>query len=103
MWQRYPAQTSERLAVKDLYFPFQTLRYIGMAARGVLSSLPFSLINLDKGATAAMDLELARWPATAPIAGSQTWTGGPVKWPCRESLVLSTALSSVMSPSKVQL
>src|SRR6266478_5356602 len=103
VWQRYPAQTSERLAVKDLYFPFQTLSYIGMAARGVLSSLPFSLINLDKGATAAMDLELARWPATAPIAGSQTWTGGPVKWLCRESLVLSTALSSVMSPSKVQL
>jgi hypothetical protein len=88
---------------KTLYLPFQTLRYIGMAARGVLSSLPFSLINLDKGATAAMDLELARWPATAPIAGSQTWTGGPVKWLCRESLVLSTALSSVMSPSKVQL
>ena len=92
-----------RPETKTLYLPFQTLRYIGMAARGVLSSLPFSLINLDKGATAAMDLELARWPATAPIAGLQTWTGGPVKWLCRESLVLSTALSSVMSPSKVQL
>src|SRR5580704_1247836 len=41
---------------KTLYLPFQTLRYIGMAARGVLSSLPFSPIN-DKGpSTAAMDV-----------------------------------------------
>ena len=37
---------------KTLYLPFQTLRYIGMAARGVLSSLPFSLINLGKGPSA---------------------------------------------------
>src|ERR1700726_4007817 len=51
---------------KTLYLPFQTLRYIGMAARGVLSSLPFSPINLDKGpSTAAMDVGLARLPATA--------------------------------------
>src|SRR5713101_4470961 len=41
--------------------------------------------------------------SNCPIAGSQTWTGGPVKLLCRESLALSTALSSVMSPSKVQL
>ena len=62
---------------KTLYLPFQTLRYIGIAARGVLSSLPFSPINLDKGpSAAAMDVRLARLPATAPIAGSQTWTGG---------------------------
>ena len=38
-----------------------------------------------------------------PIAGSQNWTGGPVKLLCRENLALSTALPSVMSPSKVQL
>jgi hypothetical protein len=48
--------------------PFQTLRYIGMAARGVLSSLPFSPINLDKGpSAAAMDVGLARLPATARL------------------------------------
>src|SRR5216684_1831367 len=41
--------------------------------------------------------------SNCPIAGSQTWTGGPVKLLCRENLALSTALSSVMSPSKVQL
>src|SRR5882672_6101412 len=41
--------------------------------------------------------------SNCPIDGSQTWTGGPVKLLCRESLALSTALSSVMSPSKVQL
>ena len=38
-----------RQKTKTLYLPFQTLRYIGMAARGVLSSLPFSPINLEKG------------------------------------------------------
>src|SRR5580692_6879485 len=53
---------------ETLYLPFQTLRYIGMAARGVLSSLPFSPINLDKGtSTAAMDVGLARLPATARL------------------------------------
>jgi len=53
---------------KTLYLPFQTLRYIGMAARGVLSSLPFSPINPDKGpSTAAMDVGLARLPATARL------------------------------------
>jgi hypothetical protein len=89
---------------KALYPPFQTLRYIGMAARGVLSSLPFSPINLDKGpSVAAMVVELPRFASNCPIAGSQTWTGGPVKLLCRENLALSTALSSVMSPSKVPL
>jgi hypothetical protein len=53
---------------KTLYLAFQTLRYIGMAARGVLSFLPFSRINLDKGpSTAAMDVGLARLPATARL------------------------------------
>ena len=57
-----------RPKTKTLYLPFQTLRYIGMAARGVLSSLPFSPINLDKGpSTAAMDVGLARLPATARL------------------------------------
>ena len=89
---------------KTLYLPFQTLRYIGMAARGVLSSLPFSPITIDKGpSAAAMVVELPRFASNCPIASSQTWTGGPVKLLCRESLALSTALSSVMSPSKVQL
>jgi hypothetical protein len=51
-----------------LYLPFQTLRYTGMAARGVLSSLPFPPINLDKGpSTAAMDVGSARLPATARL------------------------------------
>src|SRR5580692_9985541 len=53
---------------KTLYLPFLTLRYIGMAARGALSSLPFSPINLGKGpSTAAMDVGLARLPATARL------------------------------------
>ena len=53
---------------KTLDLPFQTLRYIGMAARGALSSLPFSAINLDKDpSTAAMGVGLARLPATARL------------------------------------
>ena len=67
-WQRYPAQRLGGWRPKTLDLPFQTLRYSGMAARGVLSSLPFSLINLDKGpSSAAMDVELARLPATARL------------------------------------
>src|ERR1700689_2781751 len=61
---------------KTLYLPFQTLRYIGMAAPGVFSSLSFSPINRDKGRSTA-----------------------PLDW----GLALSKALSSVKSPSKVQL
>ena len=61
---------------KTLYLPSQTLRYIGMAARGVLSSLPFSPINLDKGpSTAATDVGLARLPATARLPARKP---GPV-------------------------
>jgi hypothetical protein len=57
-----------RCRPKILYLPFQMFRYIGMAARGVLSSLSFSPINLDKGpCTAAMDVGLARLPATARL------------------------------------
>src|SRR5277367_1500663 len=86
---------------KTLYLPFQTLRHIERAARGVLSSLPFSRINLDKGAsTAAMDVGLAGLPATARLPARKP---GPVKSFCRESLALTTAPSAVMSPSKVQL
>ena len=47
--------------------------------------------------------EVSAFASNCPIAGSQTWTGAPVKLLCRESLALSTAPSSVMSPSKVQL
>src|SRR3984893_15373313 len=68
LWQRYPAQTSGGWRPNTLYLPFRTLRYIGMAARGVLSSLPFSPISLDKGpSTAVMDVGLARLPATARL------------------------------------
>ena len=61
---------------KTLYLPFEMLRYMGMAARGVSSSLPFSPMNLDKGpATSAMDVELARLPATARLPARKP---GPV-------------------------
>jgi hypothetical protein len=67
VWQRYPAQTSGGWRPKTLYLAFQTLRYIGMAARGVLSSLPFSPINLDKGpSAAAMVVELPGFASNCP-------------------------------------
>ncbi len=104
-WQMCPAQTSGRLAAKDFVPSVSNASLnIGMAARGVLSSLPFSPITVDNGpSAAAMVVELPRFASNCPIASSQTWTGGPVKLLCRENLALSTALSSVMSPSKVQL
>ena len=67
-----------RPKTKTLYLPFQTLRYIGMAARGVLSSLHFSPINLDKGpSTAAMDVGLARCQQLPDcrFANLDRWTG----------------------------
>src|SRR6266436_9346320 len=63
---------------KTLYLPFQTLRCIEMAARGVLSSLPLSPINQDKGpSTAAMDVGLARWQQLpdCQLANLDRWTG----------------------------
>ena len=77
VWQRYPAQRLSGWGPKTLDLPFQTLRYIGMAARGVLSSLLFFPINLDKGpSTAAMDVGLARLPATARLPARKP---GPVE------------------------
>jgi len=60
MWQRYPAQTSGRLAAKDFVLSVSNASLnIGMAARGVLSSLPFSPITVDEGpSAAAMVVEL---------------------------------------------
>ena|ERR1700728_7566 len=97
--------TSGRLAAKDVVTSVSTLGYIGMAARGVLSSLPFSPINLDKGpSAAAMVVELPHLLATARLpARNEAELIGPVKLLCQENLALPTALSSVMSPSKVQL
>lgn len=90
-----------RPETKTLYLPFQRLRYNGMAARGVLSSLPFSPINLDKGpSTAALVVELPRLPATVRLPARKR---GPLKLLCQENLALSTALSSVMPPSRVPL
>src|SRR5579859_7317539 len=69
-----------------------------------LCTLPFSPINLDKGpSTATMDVGVGAFASNWPIAGSQTWTGEPVKLLCRGNLALSTTLFSVMSASKVQL
>src|SRR5512143_2435859 len=51
---------------KTLYLPFQRLRYIGMAACGVLSSLTFP-ITVEGSSAAAMDVGLARLPATARL------------------------------------
>src|SRR6266478_5444780 len=67
-----------RPKTKTLYLPFQRLRYIGMAARGVLSSLPFSPINLDKGpSTAAMVVELSvcQQLPHCQLANLDRWTG----------------------------
>jgi hypothetical protein len=50
-----------------------------MAARGVLSSLPFSPINLDKGpSAAAMVVELPGFASNCPncrLANLNRWTG----------------------------
>jgi len=103
-WQRCPAQTSGRLAAKDFVPSVSNASLHWDGSTWSLELLTFLPINLDKGpSAAAMVVELPRFASNCPIASSQTWTGGPVKLLCRENLALSTALSSVMSPSKVQL
>ena len=72
-------------------FRFSVFRHIGIAARGVLSSLPFSRNHGRQRPFCSRD--------GCGVAGFC----GPVKLICREKLALSTALSSVMSPSTLQL
>jgi hypothetical protein len=63
---------------KTMYFPFQTLRYIGMAARGVLSSLTFLPITGDKGPSApAMDVgwRVCQQLPDCRLANLDRWTG----------------------------
>jgi hypothetical protein len=68
-----------RPKTNPLYLPLQTLRYIGTAASGVLSSLPFSPINLEKCPTAAaIVVELLGFAGNSPdcrFANLDQWTG----------------------------
>ena len=80
---------------KTLYLPVQTLRYSGMAARGVLSSLPFYPLQPRQRLFYGCDGRgVGAFASNCPIAGSQTWTGQLVKlhaerawrsrWPCSQ-------------------
>jgi hypothetical protein len=91
MWQRYPAQTSERLAAKDFVLSVSnaSLHWDGSTwSPELLTFLP----NHGR-----------RRPFCSRDGCGVAGFCGPVKLLCRENLALSTALSSVMSPSKVQL
>jgi hypothetical protein len=98
VWQQYPAQTSGRLAAKDFVPSVSNapLHWDGSTwSLELLTFLPnqprqrpfYSCYGSGVGAFASNCL----------IAGSQTWTGEPVRLLCRENLALSTALYSVMS------
>jgi len=106
VWQRYPAQTSERLGAKDKDFvpsvSNASLHWDGSTwSLELLTFLPNQ--PRQRPFYSCDGRGVGTFASNCPIAGSQTWTGGPVKLLCRENLALSTALSSVMSPSKVQL
>jgi hypothetical protein len=89
---------------KTLYLPFQTLRYIWDGSTWSLELLTFLPNQPRQRPFYSCDGRgVGAFASNCPIAGSQTWTGGPVKLLCRENLALSTALSPAMSPSKVQL
>src|SRR5580658_2042454 len=101
--QRYPAQTSGRLAAKD-FVPSVSNASLHWDDRGrVLSSLALPNHGRRRPFCSCDRRGVGAFASNCPIAGSQTWTGGAVKLLCRENLALWTALSSVMSPSKVQL
>jgi hypothetical protein len=104
VWQRYPAQTCGRLAAKD-FVP--SVLNASSHCDGRTWSLELFIFLPDQPRQRPFYIcdgrGVGAFASNCPIAGSQTWTGGPVKLFCRECLALSTAPSSVMSPSKVQL
>jgi len=104
VWQRYPAQTSGRLAAKD-FVPSVSNASLHWDGRTWSLELLTFLPNQPRQRPfySCDGRGVGTFASNCPIAGSQTCTGGPVKLLCRENLALSTALSSVMSPSKVQL
>ncbi len=102
--QRYPAQTSGRLAAKDSVPSVSNASLHWDGSTWSLELLTFFPNQPRQRPFCSCDrCGVAAFASNCPIAGSQTWTGGPVKLLCRENLALSTAQSSVMSPSKVQL
>jgi hypothetical protein len=104
MWQRYPAQTSGRLAAKDFVPSVSNASLHWDGSTWSLELLTFLPNQPRQRPFYSCDGRgVGAFASNCPIAGSQIWTGGPVKLLCRENLALSTALSSVMSPSKVQL
>ena len=103
-WQRCPAQTSGRLAAKDFVPSVSNASLHWDGSTWSLELLTFLPNQPRQRPFCSCDGRgVAAFASNCPIAGSQTWTGGPVKLLCRENLALSTALSSVMSPSKRQL
>ena len=105
VWQRYPAQTSGRLAAKDKDF-IPSVSKASLHWDGSTWSLELLTFLPDQPRQRpfySCELWSCRFASNCLIASSQTWTGGPVKSLCRENLALSRALSSMMSPSKVRL
>jgi hypothetical protein len=104
VWQRYPAQTSGRLAAKDFVPSVSNASLHWDGSTWSLELLTFLPNQPRQRSFYSCDGRgVGAFASNCPIAGSQTWTSGPVKLLCRENLALSTDLSSVMSPSKVQL
>src|SRR6267143_6297584 len=102
VWQRYPAQTSGRLAAKDFVPSVSNASLHWDGSTWSLELLTFFPNQPRQGPFCSCDgREVAAVASNGPIAGSQTRTGGPVKLLCRENLALSTALFSVMSPANV--
>jgi len=101
-WQRCPAQTSGRLAAKD-FVP--SVSNASLHWDGSTWSLELLTLLPNHGRQRPFRIcdgrEVGAVASNCPIAGSQTWTGGPVKLLCRENLALSTALFLVMSFSNV--
>ena len=104
VWQRYPAQKSGWLKAEDLVPSVSNASLLWDGSTWSLELLTFLPINLDKGpSAAAMVVELPGFASNCPdcrLANPDRWTG---KLLGRENFALSTALSSAMSPSKVQL
>jgi hypothetical protein len=101
VWQRYPAETSGRLAAKDFVPSVSNAWLHGDGSTWSLELFTFLPNQPRQRPFCSRDGRgSARLPATARLPVRKP---GPVRLVCRENLALSTALSSVTSPSKAQL
>jgi hypothetical protein len=104
MWGRYPAQTSGRLAAKDFVPSVSNASLHWDGSTWSLEFLTFLPNQPRQRPFCSGDrCGVAVFASNCPIAGSQTWLRWTGEIALPRELGALAPLSSVMTPSKVQL